>query len=157
MTPFLFAYSLIVSPPSPDYTRDTDSVDHIIASLYEVISGEPGPRDWKRFKNLFAEGARLIPTFRSGSRIASVTWSPQDYVDRSGPYLEKEGFFEREAHRKAESYGPIIHVWSSYESRHHKSDKTPFAKGVNSIQLRNDGTRWWIETVMWADEETKKS
>jgi hypothetical protein len=32
------------------------------------------------------------------------------------------------------------------------ADEKPFARGINSIQLLNDGTRWWIVTVYWQGE-----
>ncbi len=42
---------------------DVESVDGIVSALYASISGEAGePRDWERFKSLFADGALLIHT-----------------------------------------------------------------------------------------------
>ena len=46
----------------------------------------------------------------------------------------------------------ITHAFSTYESRRTKDDAKPFARGINSIQLVNDGTRWWIVTVFWDSE-----
>jgi hypothetical protein len=43
--------------------------------------------------------------------------SVDDYVNRAGPRLEAEGFFEREIHRTVEQYGNILHAFSTYESR----------------------------------------
>lgn len=31
-------------------------------------------------------------------------------------------------------------------------DPAPFARGINSIPLLNDGTRWWVVTVFWDSE-----
>jgi len=31
-------------------------------------------------------------------------------------------------------------------------DARPFLRGINSIQLFNDGTRWWIVSVYWQAE-----
>ena len=28
----------------------------------------------------------------------------------------------------------------------------PFARGINSFQLMNDGTRWWVVSIMWDSE-----
>jgi hypothetical protein len=42
-------------------------------------------------------------------------------------------------------------VFSSYESRHSPADK-PFERGINSIQLLNDGTRWWVISILWDTE-----
>jgi hypothetical protein len=46
----------------------------------------------------------------------------------------------------------IAHVWSTYESRHKEDDPQPFMRGINSIQLLYDDSRWWIVTVYWQHE-----
>jgi hypothetical protein len=53
--------------------------------------------------------------------------------------LERDGFFEQEIARKADTFGDFAHVWSTYESRHSKDDATPFLRGINSIQLCKQG------------------
>jgi hypothetical protein len=139
--------------PAPA-AADVSSVDAIVAALYDVISGPPGKkRDWDRFRSLFAPGARLIPTGRrrDGSTGARVI-DAEGYIASSGPFLENEGFFEREVARRSERFGNIAHVFSTYESRHTPADAAPFARGINSIQLYHDGTRWWVMTVMWDSE-----
>ena len=70
--------------------------------------------------------------------------------------LEKEGFFEKEVARVTEQFGQIVHAFSTYESRHAPDDAKPFARGINSIQLMNDGKRWWIVTIFWQGEDEKK-
>ena len=134
--------------------QDVASVDAIIAALYDAISGDSGvARDWDRFRSLFAPGARLIPvSARQGGSVAARVVTPNDYAEGVGPRLETVGFHEREVARRSESYGQIVHAFSTYESRHRASDAEPFARGINSIQLFNDGTRWWIQTVMWWGE-----
>lgn len=136
-----------------DYKADTKTVDSTVKALYDVISGGAGvKRDWARFRNLFAEGARLIPTFKRGEKTMTMLLSAEDYVTRGGPSLEKDGFFESEIGRKVENYGPIAQVFSTYESRMKKDDEKPFERGINSIQLSFDGERWWVQTVLWAGE-----
>jgi hypothetical protein len=76
----------------------------------------------------------------------------EDYIRLSGPYLVQHGFFERELSRRTESFGPIMHVFSTYDSRHKLEDEKPFARGINSIQLLHDGKRWWIVSVYWSGE-----
>ena len=57
---------------SVNYTKDVSSEAAIISALYEVISGEPGePRDWERFKYLFAKDAFLIPTNKNNRVISN--------------------------------------------------------------------------------------
>jgi hypothetical protein len=136
---------------------DVASMDAIIAALYDVISGPAAKkRDWDRMRSLFVAGARLIPSGPRraggyGARVGTV----DDYIKGSAPYLENQGFFEREIARKTDAFGNIAHVFSTYESRHKVDDAKPFARGINSIQLLNDGTRWWIVTVYWQGEDEK--
>lgn len=131
---------------------DVGSIDHILAAVYDVISGPAGPRDWDRFRSLFLDGARLIPSWRDEKgNIKSRILSPDEYAERAGENFAKEGFFEASIANRVESWDHLAHVWSTYESRHAKGEK-PFARGVNSFQLLFDGTRWWIVTIYWEGE-----
>ncbi len=149
----LIGSSVSQSQPSPSPSpspvpaarpADVDSIEHIIAALYDVISGPAGPRDWDRFRSLFYQGARLIPTGKNDKgEIGARVLTPDDYVGRAQPMFSKEGFFERSIANKVEHWDRIANVWSTYESRHAKEDAKPFARGINSIQLLYDGKRWW--------------
>lgn len=136
---------------------DVVSIDAIIAAVYDVISGPAGKkRDWDRMRSLFVPGARLIPTGPRpaggfGSRVLTV----DEYIDRAGGFLEKEGFFEREVARQTEQFGQIVHAFSTYETLHTLDDAKPFQRGINSIQLMNDGKRWWVVTIFWQGEDEK--
>ena len=131
--------------------QDVDTIDHVVAALYDVISGPPGPRDWNRFKSLFIAEARLIPNgVRDGAAFHRVL-TVDEFAQRSGQSGMQNGFFENETARKQERFGGIAHVFSTYESRREKGGQ-PFAKGINSIQLLWDGKRWYIVTVLWDSE-----
>jgi hypothetical protein len=136
---------------------DVGSIDAIISAVYDVISGPAGKkRDWDRMRSLFMPGARLIPTGpRPNGGYGSRALTVEDYVTRGTPLFEKEGFFETESARRTESFGQIAHVFSTYESRHAPDDAKPFQRGINSIQLMNDGKRWWIVTIFWQGEDEK--
>ena len=141
--------------------RDVESIDAIIAAAYDVISG-PGDkkRDWNRERSLFYPCARIIPTASVPGRN-DVDLEPQmldveAYIVRTEPLLRK-GFYEKEVARRTEQFGCIAHVWSTYESRHDSSDPEPFMRGINSFQLFNDGSRWWILSVCWQHESAKQA
>jgi hypothetical protein len=135
---------------------DVASFDSIIAAVYDVISGPAGKRDWNRMRSLFLPGARLIPTGpRPGGAFGSRVLTVDEYIERSSGFLEKEGFYEKEVARTQEQFGQIVHAFSTYESRHAADDAKPFARGINSIQLMNDGKRWWIVTIFWQGEDEK--
>ena len=142
------------TPPPGPRASDVQSMDAIIAALYDVISGPIGQqRDWDRMRNLFVPGARLIPAvYRPDSVPTLRELSVEDYITRAGPMLEKNGFFETEIARQVERYGGVVHAFSTYESRHKAEDAKPFVRGINSIQLFDDGRRWWVVTVFWEGE-----
>jgi beta-lactamase superfamily II metal-dependent hydrolase len=134
--------------------RDVATVDAILSALYDVISGPAGTdRDWNRFRSLFAPGARLIPVGpKQPQGAAARVLDVEAYIERSGPFVKKQGFYEREIARRSESFGNIVHVFSTYEGRHAADDANPFVRGINSIQLLRDGERYWIVTVYWDAE-----
>lgn len=154
----LFTTSFVHASPKSDsipaLEKDVSTPDGIIAALYDVIWGPAGEkRNWDRARTLFIPEIKLIPTGkRQDGSYAKRVLSLEDYIKNSGPYLEKEGFFEKEIARKTDQFGNIMQVFSSYESKHNATDEKPFARGVNSIQLWNDGKRWWIISLMWQSE-----
>jgi len=135
---------------------DVASEDAIIAALYDVISGPAGQkRDWDRFRSLFVPGARLIPTGkRADGTVGHRVMTPEDYIASNGPILEQRGFFEKELARTTETYGNITHAFSTYASYNTADAATPFDRGINSIQLLNDGRRWWVVSIFWDSERS---
>jgi hypothetical protein len=140
--------------PPPARPEDVASVNSILTALYDVISGPAGQkRDWTRFYSLFIPGARLIPTGKAqDGSIRHRVMTPQEYQESSGPALEQRGFFENEIHRVTETFGNVTHVFSTYESRAKREDAQPFVRGINSIQLLNDGKRWFVVSIFWDSE-----
>ena len=132
---------------------DLSTIDGTIEALYASISGEKGvERDWKTFRTLFADNAKLIPAGISPEGTFRYRhMSPEDYVQNSGPWLVENGFIEEEIHRETDRFDPIAHVFSTYTSRHTAGGEI-IARGINSIQLFNDGTRWWVVSIYWAGE-----
>jgi hypothetical protein len=141
------------SAPPRANPADVASVDAIVTALYDVISGPAGQsRDWNRFRSLFIPGARLIPTGHPPNAPARITvLTPEDYAKRAGPALSR-GFYEHEIGRTTDQFGAVTHLFSAYESKRAASDSIPFARGINSIQLFNDGTRWYVVTIYWDSE-----
>ncbi len=141
------------SAANPD---DVGSVGAIITALYDVISGPMGQdRDRDRFVSLFAEGARLIPTGRNPEgQIGFRMMSPDAYWSNGAENLKNIGFTEDEIRRTTETFGNITHAFSTYASfRQDRGDPdTAFSRGINSIQLLNDGNRWWVISIFWDSE-----
>ena len=133
---------------------DVESLDAIMAAVYDVISGPAGQaRDWDRFRSLFTPGARLIPIGRRAPETApeAIVWTVEEYIERAGPQLEGGGFFEDEIGRTVETYGHLTHALSAYQSKRTEEGEV-FARGINSFQLLNDGSRWWVVSIFWQSE-----
>lgn len=152
---FIFVLVGFSNAQTSSTSKDAESIDSIITALYDVISGDSGvERDWDRFRSLFTPDAKLMPTVKDQKtgEYKVVVLTPEDYIKRAGPGLMKDGFHEREVSKKTETFGNIAHVFSTYETFKAKTDKSPFMRGINSIQLINDGKRWWILSVFWQSE-----
>jgi len=138
-------------PADPD---DVSSVDAIMAAVYDVISGPAGEaRDWDRWRSLFLSEARLISVgMNRQGETAYRVMTPEDYVELAGASLEANGFFEEEIGRTQEEFGPVVHLFSAYESKRTPEDPEPFARGINSFQLMHHEDRWWVITIYWTAE-----
>jgi hypothetical protein len=142
---------------------DAASVDSIVAALYASVShGPDAPPDFERMRSIFLYVGMFVPPVRPGQEImgSDVDGFVSRHEKAAAARKEKgeaaQGFFEREIARHADCFGNVCQVFSTYESRHTASDVKPFERGVNSIQLVNDGKRWWIASVAWDTERPEK-
>jgi hypothetical protein len=146
--------------PGAGKPSDSDSVEHLVASLYDVISGPAGKRDWNRFRSLFLPDGRIgvvapeMPAAKDtpASKGDVILLTPDTYAQRDDAYFKTHGFFERTIANRIEEFGNLIHVWSTYESRHAENEAHPFTRGVNSIQIAHARGRFWIASVLFDDE-----
>jgi len=137
---------------APD-AADVESIDGIVDALYDVLSGPKGEaRDWDRLRSLFHPEARMIPTgpTPTGSFVARLM-TVEDYIGSSGAMIEQIGFREVELARRVEAFGNVAHVWSTYAG-YREGVEQPFLRGINGIQLFDDGSRWWVMNILWAPE-----
>ena len=108
---------------------DVQSIDAIIAAIYDVISGPAGERDWERDRHLFLPQARLIRTGkRPDGSVRYQVMTVDEFAADAAPILEK-GFYETEIARTTEIFGNIAHAFSTYESRH-RPQEAPFSAPV---------------------------
>lgn len=144
--------SPVVSTAPKALESDVASVDAIVKALYETISGPAGkPRDWNRLRSLFVPEGRMMPVGKHGQgEIRMRMMGVNDYIATSAQLIEKDGFNERELSRREERFGNIAHVFSTYEAG--MQQESFLMRGINSIQLMNDGNRWWIVSLMWQAE-----
>ncbi|NRD21172.1 hypothetical protein HNV08_14025 [Winogradskyella eckloniae] len=150
----LFTLNVSAQEEKKDYTKNVATIDSTIATLYSVISGDKGvKRDWDLFKHLLKKDAKLIATNKNNKGENVIRYmSPDDYISTAGNWLVENGFHEVEISRKTQTFGNMAHVFTTYQAFKSKDDTTPFMRGINSVQLFNDGKRWWIINIYWTQE-----
>ena len=132
--------------------EDVKSMDAILVAIYDVISGPAGARDWSRFRSLFLPRARLTQTEKApDGSIVVFSWGVDEFVRDATEVFAKEPFYEKAMVNRSDVYGHVAQVFSSYGSRHAQAEK-PFTRGINTIQLLNDGKRWWVVSILWDSE-----
>lgn len=134
--------------------EDVNTVDSIIAALYDVISGPANqPRDWDRFRSLLTPTCQFIPIHRTpeGSPAHRVL-TAEEFIQTAGAYFDQNSFYESETARTQDRYGNLVHAFSTYDSHHTPDDEAPFQRGINSIQLLFEQDRWWIANIAWQSE-----
>jgi hypothetical protein len=153
---------LLVTGMAPAQTRtrreplppaDASSVDAILAALYASVShGPDSSPDFERMRGIFHYVGMLVPPKKPGEEGFTVM-DVDSFAERYKKSIEKKGqatgFFEREIARRADCFGNLCQIFSTYESRTSASDPKPLERGINSIQLLRDGKRWWIVSVAW--------
>jgi hypothetical protein len=140
----LLAAAAAVAPPTN--AADLTGIDRAIRGVYEVISGPPGQkRDFDRMRSLFAPNALLRAIGPKGIRGGTL----DDYIARSGPILEKEGFTERELGRRVEVWGGLATAWSAYDGR--TASGSFHERGINSFQLVKVDGKWLVASILWQE------
>ncbi len=137
---------------------DVATVDGVIRALYECVSFQPGKQpDYARLRTILHPRAVIAPP-RSDRADELIIHDVESFISESrlvviSTGLEGRGFHETETARRTESFGNIVSVFSTYESRHQESDPDPIQRGINSIELMKDARRWWVVAISW-DVET---
>ena len=126
---------------------DLAGIDATMKAVYGVISGPAGQkRDFDKMRALFAPNALLRVIGPKGVRGGTL----EDYIAKSGPVLEKEGFTEKELARRTEVYGNLASVWSSYDGR--TASGSFHERGINSFQLVKVDGKWLVASILWQEE-----
>jgi hypothetical protein len=125
-----------------------------VDTMYAMISGPKGPRDWARQAECFHPDARQVRTWvGADGRPAMKMMGLDDYARDTSPFFAENDFYEVETGRRVDLFGNIAHVWSVYEARRAPGDAEPERRGINSIQLFKDPDRGWrILAMIWDNE-----
>jgi hypothetical protein len=150
----LMCYSQnIVAQTVTKYGDNVTTLDGIMKAYYDVVTVKKGEKvSYERDSLLHIAGAQVgwNQQGKDGNPHLKMV-SLKEYHQMSDEYLEKNGFYEIEISRKVEKFGSVYHVWSTYETRN-TSDGPIIGRGINSVELFFDGSRFWIITWVFDDE-----
>lgn len=135
--------------PRPE---DVASPSAVVRASYLAISGPSGKLlNLDGFRSLFLPQAQLVSVSVKDGQTVAHAMTLSEFTEMVTARIGKDGHIEHEIAQRAEVYGNIANVWSSYESRK-TADDPQVTRGINSIQLVNDGKRWWISGAQWQHE-----
>jgi hypothetical protein len=144
------APALLAQSASSAACLPTANLDQLITAIDDAVSG-PADKDRTCLRDVLLPEARLIPVSKhSDGTIAPRILSLEEYINA----VRKRGsevFYERQIKVKSEIYGPIAHLWSTYEVRPAPDGKAEI-RGINSIQAVFDGARWRVIEITWHAE-----
>jgi len=133
---------------------DVATVDALVKAAYEAIS-QPGgrPAQYDRFQSLAHPTAPANSIRQQDGGPVFVPGTVVQYLEGHRARMAGVSILEKEIHRITESFGSMAHVWSTFEATATRNNQTTTRRGINSLQLAFDGTRWWIVAGLW-DFET---
>jgi hypothetical protein len=128
-------------------------IKKLIDNFYSIISGkEEEERDWNSFRTLFYGNAHLTSTrFNSNNECIAIPKDVESYISGLDKFLKSNEFYEYGFNYEISIIGNISQVHSEYEAKKSLKDNNPIKKGVNLVQLINDGHRWRIVSMLWED------
>ena len=138
----------------PAWLNDVQQIETLVQAMYACISGPAGaPRDWARFRYLQRPDALSLRTvIDADGRPRAEVFNVESYIRNVEPFFAGNSFFEIEMDSRIERFGQVAHVWSRYEARPAPESPVLLKRGANSIQLFNDGSRWWVVSTIWDNE-----
>jgi hypothetical protein len=110
------------------------------------------PRNWARQRTLYDPAGIFVATGRDPATgaLAPRRRTFQEYVDMMDEYSVETGFVDKPLACVTRRRKYVATVTCGYEGR--EGPKVT-ERGVDIFQLYNDGTRWWILSVVWDKEE----
>lgn len=135
---------------------EVGTLDGIIKAYYDVVTVKKGEKvSYERDSCLHVPNALVGSAQKGrGGKVSLKLITLKQFHQASDAFLEKDGFWEKEISRRVENFGAIYHVWSTYETKN-VEDGPVIERGINSIQLYFDGTRFWILSWIF-DNESKE-
>ena len=149
----LFAQFVVSGQQKTAFGDDVNTLDGIMKAYYDAVTVKKGEKiSYERDSLLHAPNALVGIARKDNNGKVNLKLIPlKQFHKNSDAMLEKDGFYEKEIGRKVENFGAIYHVWSTYEAKNIENGPV-LERGINSIQLYFDGTRFWILSWIFDNE-----
>jgi hypothetical protein len=140
----------VVSRGSQAPAQAVASIDGILDALYGAVSFGPGEEgDWELVRSLFIDGAVFVQPAPAGGK--RTVWNTEEFIQDFKDFIatsraKDEGFNERITHRRTDVFGTIAHAYVVFEGRYGPTVEAK-SRGLDSIQLVQDGGRWWVVSI----------
>lgn len=154
----LFSFNVYSQDVENKYAANVNSIDSIVTSIYEIVSGEEGEeRDWELHRTIFHPEAKIISNYVDEQGEYQILFNDvEGYVDTFRDYFKNNDLYEVDVNREIEEFGNMAHVLSTFESYNTPEESTPYKQGLASIQLYNDGERWWVLSMYYKNENDQE-
>lgn len=139
----MFAFNSIFGQTNEEkYEKDVKSIDAIVNAYYDVVSGSSNdPWQFERDTYIHSKNAFITRLDKNGN--AETHTLEAEYIPVG--LSPKVDFYEKELKRKVSKFGNIAQVWSAFEIRTDPTIETNI-RGLNSIQLHYENSRWFIDS-----------
>jgi len=120
-----------------------------VRELYRIVSAPAGvAKNWTRLRSLHAPGAIITFPQHAEDRVWTTSYNVDQFTALNDKLFGQRGFFEVEIRQEVKTFGHVAHVWSAYASSE-RAGGQPYAYGINSFQMLNDGQRWCVLSATW--------
>jgi hypothetical protein len=134
--------------------NDQAAIQALIDEMYALISGPAEKsRDWKRQRQLFMPGTRMIRTrLNDQNQPEPEVLLLEDYGANYEQLMGGHDFYEIEIRNTIQVFGRVAQVFSVYEAFTDAERQQRLKRGVNVIQLYRFDDGWKITSMAWDDE-----
>lgn len=129
-------------------------IKKLIDGFYNIISGKSiEERDWESFRGIFFTDAHLMSVRLDSNReCISKPLDVETYISGLDRFLKSKDFYEYGINYDIDIHGNIACAYSEYEAKESLESSEVIKRGINLVQLVNDGDRWWILNMLWQDK-----
>lgn len=141
-----FALTLFaLNADAQEWNPETTSVEGIVNEMLNLISAEES--DWEKFRGLFLSSAHfMVVSENTQMGVHMQSFALEDFV-RLFQKSEGRDFKEVQLHLLVDEYNGIAQAWQTYEVQFGEVSN----QGINAYQLVYHADRWWITSVVWAN------